>query len=237
MLDFLRGQKESIRRLCGGLELELEFYHKAPLEIDVGCFGLDDAGKLSDERYFIFYNQTQSPEGGILLHRGAATGAVRFHLRLDQLPPHIAKLSFTASIDGTRTMQELTKGHVCLFRGQEETARYSYDGSQFRAERAIVICELYRKGDDWRFNAVGRGFNGGLKALVEHFGGTVAESPPLLRFPIVRPFPRFRGPLFRPPTGRPQARPWCRISSPHFPPMSAPAWTTWPGNAAGTPNI
>ena len=61
MLDFLRGQKESIRRLCGGLELELEFYHKAPLEIDVGCFGLDDAGKLSDERYFIFYNQTQSP--------------------------------------------------------------------------------------------------------------------------------------------------------------------------------
>ena len=50
MLDFLRGQKESIRRLCGGLELELEFYHKAPLEIDVGCFGLDDAGKLSDER-------------------------------------------------------------------------------------------------------------------------------------------------------------------------------------------
>ena len=49
MLDFLRGQKESIRRLCGGLELELEFYHKAPLEIDVGCFGLDDAGKLSDE--------------------------------------------------------------------------------------------------------------------------------------------------------------------------------------------
>ncbi len=168
MLDFLRGQKESIRRLCGGLELELEFYHKAPLEIDVGCFGLDDAGKLSDERYFIFYNQTQSPEGGILLHRGAATGAVRFHLRLDQLPPHIAKLSFTASIDGTRTMQELTKGHVCLFRGQEETARYSYDGSQFRAERAIVICELYRKGDDWRFNAVGRGtfwrYRGGTNA-------------------------------------------------------------------------
>ena len=176
MLDFLRGQKESIRRLCGGLELELEFYHKAPLEIDVGCFGLDDAGKLSDERYFIFYNQTQSPEGGILLHRGAATGAVRFHLRLDQLPPHIAKLSFTASIDGTRTMQELTKGHVCLFRGQEETARYSYDGSQFRAERAIVICELYRKGDDWRFNAVGRGFNGGLKALVEHFTPSPATS-------------------------------------------------------------
>lgn len=194
MLDFLRGQKESIRRLCGGLELELEFYHKAPLEIDVGCFGLDDAGKLSDERYFIFYNQTQSPEGGILLHRGAATGAVRFHLRLDQLPPHIAKLSFTASIDGTRTMQELTKGHVCLFRGQEETARYSYDGSQFRAERAIVICELYRKGDDWRFNAVGRGFNGGLKALVEHFGGTVAEptpaAPSIPNRPPVSPLPR-----------------------------------------------
>ena len=166
MLDFLRGQKESVRRLCSGLELDLELYHKAPLEIDIGCFGLDAAGRLSDERYFVFYNQKNSPKNEIVLRDGVASGAVRFHLCLDQLPSHIAKLSFTAAIDGTRTMQELEKGHVCLFRGQEEVGRYSYTGGQFSAERAIVICELYRRGDDWRFNAVGRGFNGGLKALV-----------------------------------------------------------------------
>ena len=50
MIDFLRGQKESIRKLCGGLELEVELYHRSAVEIDVSCFGLDGAGRLSDER-------------------------------------------------------------------------------------------------------------------------------------------------------------------------------------------
>ena len=205
MLDFLRGQKESVRRLCSGLELDLELYHKAPLEIDIECFGLDAAGRLSDERYFVFYNQKNSPKNEVVLRDGVASGAVRFHLCLDQLPSYIAKLSFTAAIDGTRTMQELEKGHVCLFRGQEEVGRYSYTGGQFSAERAIVICELYRRGDDWRFNAVGRGFNGGLKALVEHFGGTVSgpvpSTPPMMNRPSSPSPPQQPNPSPRNPAG------------------------------------
>lgn len=182
MLDFLRGQKESISKLCGGLELELELYHKAPMEIDVCCFGLDDSGQLSDEQYFIFYNQVQSPEGAVVQGSGPATGATRFQLHLEKLPPHIAKLSFTASIDGTRTMKEMSKGYVRLLKGEQEVGRFAYNGTDFTVERAIVVCEVYRRGKDWRFGAVGRGFHGGLKALVESFGGMVAQqgaqSPP-----------------------------------------------------------
>lgn len=205
MLDFLRGQKESIPKLCGGLELDVELYHKAPMEIDVSCFGLDGAGHLSDERYLVFYNQTRSPEGAVSLDGGGATGSVRFHLCLDKLPAQIVKLSFTASIDGTRTMRELEKGYVRLLRGQQEVGRFSYGGSEFRGERALVACEIYRKGADWRFNAVGRGFNGGLKALVESFGGTVAAPTPssVPRSPSPEPpsnVPRPR-PAHRPRTG------------------------------------
>ena len=180
MLDLKRGQKESIRTLCGGLSLDVELYHKAPMEIDVTCFGLDGTGCLSDERYFIFYNQKTSPEGAISLGPGPASGTVRFHLELDKLPPGIAKLSLTAAIDGVRTMRELGKGYVRLLHGAVECARYTYSGAEFQGERAIVVCEIYRKGDDWRVNAVGRGFNGGLKALVESFGGSVlpSTSPP-----------------------------------------------------------
>ncbi|MCI8422692.1 MAG: hypothetical protein HFF50_04025 [Lawsonibacter sp.] len=176
-MDLLRGQRESIRRLCGGLTLDLELFHRAPVDIDVSCFGLDAAGKLSDERYFVFYNQTKSPEGAITLEPGPASGSVRFHLQLDRLPTQITKLAFTAAIDGTRTLQELEKGYARLLDGQRETGRFSYTRADFGAERAIVVCEIYRKGDDWRFNAVGRGFNGGLKALVESFGGVVAAAP------------------------------------------------------------
>lgn len=175
MLDFLRGQKESIRKLCGGLTLDLELYHKAPVVIDVSCFGLDAEGRLSDERYMVFYNQKQSPEGAVSVAPGAASDAQRFHLELDRLPASIGRLSFTASIDGTRTMQELQKGYARMMLGERELARFAYDGAAFTGERAIVVCEVYRKGDDWRFGAVGRGFNGGLKALVENYGGSVAS--------------------------------------------------------------
>lgn len=196
MMDFLRGQKESIRKLCGGLELELEIYHRAPVVIDVSCFGLDASGRLSDEQYFVFYNQKQTPEGAVRIEDGAATGATTFHLKLDALPRHIDKLSFTAAIDGTRTMQELEKGYARLLKNGQEVGRFSYDRTHFGAERAIVVCEIYRKGDDWRVNPVGRGFNGGLKALVESFGGVVAGSP--ARNPA-RPAPT--------PPSRPASRP------------------------------
>ncbi len=45
------------------------------------------------------------------------------------------------------------------------------------SEQALMLGEFYRKDGDWRFMEVGQGFNGGLEALVRHFGGTVDKSP------------------------------------------------------------
>ena len=55
MIEALRGQRESISGLCGGADCVLELYHKVPMELDVACFGLDSAGRLSDEQYFVKY--------------------------------------------------------------------------------------------------------------------------------------------------------------------------------------
>lgn len=176
MLDLRRGQKESLQKLCQGSALVVELEHKAGMEIDCTCFGLDASGKLSDERYCVFYNQTQTPEGAVCLKKGRAADRVCFHLQLNKLPPAISKLVFTAAIDGTNTMRELTKGCMRILSDEKETARYAYSGQEFTGERAIVVCEIYRRGTEWRLAAVGRGFNGGLAALIESFGGVV-EKP------------------------------------------------------------
>ncbi len=55
-------------------------------------------------------------------------------------------------------------------------ARFPFSGSDFGEERTIIAGEIYREGG-WRFAAVGRGFDGGLGALLEHFGGEEAEEP------------------------------------------------------------
>ena len=178
MMQLQRGQKISIQAVCRTWSLEVVLRHQGPLAVDVSCFGLDSAGRLSDERYFIFYNQRRSPEGAISLEAGHAGGETRFQVDLAALPAHIQRLSFTAAIDGGSTLRELGQGSISLWSGGAEAARYTYAGSEFSGERAIVAGELYRKDGDWKFSPVGRGFNGGLRALVESFGGVVADPVP-----------------------------------------------------------
>ena len=126
MLDLQRGQKISIQTVCRTWTLEVELRHQGPLAVDVSCFGLDSAGRLSDERYFLFYNQRRSPEGAMALSEGASGGTARFQVDLAALPDHIQRLSFTAAIDGGRTLRELEQGSIGLWVRGEEMARYAY---------------------------------------------------------------------------------------------------------------
>jgi stress response protein SCP2 len=149
----------------------------AGLIIDFSCFGLDLNGKLSDESYMTFFNQPCTPCRGVSLSASAEEG-FNFAIALERLPATINRLVMTAAIDGDGTMSQLTSGHIrFLFKGLE-VARYSFTGSDFSAERALMLLEIYRKKDVWRISAIGQGFNGGLDALIKHFGGTVTESMP-----------------------------------------------------------
>ncbi len=192
MLTLKRGQKESLTQLGCCLEATVELSHQAPWTLDYACFGLNAAGKLEDDRYFLFYNQKVSPEGAVRLE-DQEPGRVRFQLQLSQLPATIDRLAFTATIDGDGAMNQLQNGVLRLQAGQEEKACFAYNGQDFQAERAIVIGEIYRKNGDWRLSAVGRGFNGGLQALIESFGGEVEQPAPVPASPprlsVVPPTP------------------------------------------------
>src|SRR5450830_1027387 len=148
------------------------------LALDVACFGLDAAGKLSDERYMTFFNQPRTPCGGVEARAGSGGDMAEFALQLARLPAGIDRLVVTASIDGGGVMSQLQAGHVRLQAGGRELARFTFAGSDFAQEKAVMLLELYRKDGDWRCMAVGQGFNGGLDALVRHFGGEVDRAAP-----------------------------------------------------------
>ena len=52
----------------------------------------------------------------------------------------------------------------------EEIIRYDLRWEDFSIETAVVVGELYRHGKEWKFNAIGSGYQGGLGALVKDFG-------------------------------------------------------------------
>lgn len=167
---FSRGQKGKLADLGIGHTFTVEVDIGAPgLSVDVSCFGLDAAERLSDDRYMVFYNQLSSPEGALRLESSGSPA--RFAVNLDALPASIAKLVFVAAIDGVQTMRSL--GACALNLGS--AVRFPWSGADFGDEKAVIVAELYRRDGMWRFGAVGQGFNGGLSALLAHFGGTEAK--------------------------------------------------------------
>nr|WSY51935.1 TerD family protein [Streptomyces sp. NBC_00886] len=209
--EFQRGHKAKISDLTAGTDLYVGVQITGPgLTFDISCFGLDAEERLSDDRYFVFFNQPKSPEESIQLLGAQAGDSESFRVTLDRIPPQIHKLAFTATLDGAGQMSQIAPGYVRIVAGGEEVARYSFNGAEFTTERAVMLGDFYLK-DVWRFAAVGQGFDGGLEALLKNFGGEVVEE----EAPAAQPPQSGAAPGFAPP---PQA-----AAPPAFGAPSAPA--------------
>ncbi|MFJ2092555.1 TerD family protein [Streptomyces sp. NPDC087901] len=191
--EFQRGHKAKISDLTPGTDLYVGVQIAGPgLTFDISCFGLDVNEQLSDDRYFIFFNQPKSPEESIQLLGTQAGDTESFRVTLDRIPANIHKLSFTATLDGAGQMSQVGPGYIRIVAGGEEVVRYAFTGSEFTTERAVMLGDFYLK-DVWRFAAVGQGFDGGLDSLLKNFGGEVAEEAP------AAPQPQAAAPSFAPP--------------------------------------
>lgn len=190
MMEFVRGQKAKVSDLTPSttLDVALDVVPRGAQVIDVSCFGLDADGKLSDDRYFVFYNQKASPEGAISMVGSRHGSREVFQVDLSRIPDKIHRLVFTAAIDGDGTMADLAQSQIRLLANGAPVARFGFAGGDFGAEKAVMVAEIYRK-DVWRFTANGQGFNGGLSALLAHFGGEEAEPAPAPSPPSPAPSP------------------------------------------------
>lgn len=155
-----------------------KFVRQSAIEIDISCFALDSTGKLVSDDYMIFYNQPQSPCGALKLshYESAMTTSkgtlAEFEVTLSKLPASIDSLFFVLSSDSKlRQMQSLEIGVW----QQDQKAVAPYSIPDFADQQASMLMQVYRKGGVWRLSNVAQGFNGGLAAIVKHFGGDVEE--------------------------------------------------------------
>jgi stress response protein SCP2/uncharacterized protein (AIM24 family) len=221
--EFQRGHKARISDLTAGTDLYVGVQISAPgLTFDISCFGLDADERLSDDRYFVFFNQPKSPEEAIQLLGAQAGDTESFRVTLDRIPPQIHKLSFTATIDGAGQMSQINPGYLRIVAGGEEVARYAFNGSEFTTERAVMLGDFYLK-DVWRFAAVGQGFDGGLEALLKNFGGEVLEEESSAADPAPQQPQTGGAPGFAPPAFGVPSAPAAPSASTPAPAPAAPA--------------
>lgn len=191
-MELVKGQRARIDQLTGATTIEIGITLSGPSTYDVSLFSLDAAGTLADDAFLVFYNQPAAPGGSLRVAPRADGGD--FTVDLASVPDWIQRLVFTVAIDGAGTMAQLASGLVTVRAGGQEVARHATSGTDFGSERALMLFEVYRKAggptEPWRVTAVGQGFEGGMAALVRHFGGEVDDEPaPAAAPPQVAPPP------------------------------------------------
>lgn len=170
----LRDKLEKYINVDNHISVSMKTVGKA--EYDYCCFGVDANGKLSDDRYMVFYNQPQTPKNEIAY--SAKNGEANFDIQLNLIPSSIVKLVFTVSIDGNGTMGEISSFRFALNQPGKDGCSMTLSGKDFHSEKAIITVELYKK-DVWRFAAIASGFNGGLSDLLKEYGGEEVTTQPV----------------------------------------------------------
>ncbi|MGE7999099.1 TerD family protein [Lysinibacillus sp. NPDC093190] len=149
-------------------------------DLDSSVFLLTDTGKVSDQNDFIFYNNTTGGNGSVVHSGDNLTGdgdgddeVVK--VALTQVPTQVQRLAFTVTIHESDTRNQnfgmVSNAYIRIVNEQtnEEIIRYDL-GEDFSIETAVVVGELYRHNGEWKFNAIGAGYQGGLAALCNDYG-------------------------------------------------------------------
>ena len=155
----------------------------AAFDLDGAVFMLNASGKVRSDADFIFYNNLRSADGSIIHSGDNRTGQGEgddesVTLDLSKVPADIDRVVLAVTIHDGETRRQnfgmVGKAFVRCVNGanDSEIARYdlSEDGS---TESAMIFGEVYRNGADWKFRAVGQGFNGGLGPLAKNYGVNV----------------------------------------------------------------
>lgn len=153
-------------------------------DLDAAAFMCAANGKCPTEKEFVFYGNLEHVSGAVKHMGDNLTGDgdgddEQIHVDLSAIPANVEKVAFTVTIyDADVRRQNFGQVSNAFIRIVDESTNQElirYDlAEDFSIETAIVVGELYRHNGEWKFNAIGSGFQGGLAALCGHYGIDVA---------------------------------------------------------------
>ncbi|MFE7617804.1 TerD family protein [Streptomyces sp. NPDC057496] len=183
-------------------------------DVDASALLLGSGGRVRSDEDFVFYNQPRHPSGLVrrLPKRSVPEGLTdAIEADLNRLDPTVEQVVVAASSDGAAFAQ-VRDLRILLYDAAAADGEplAVFDVRPETGEETAIICgELYRRGDGWKFRAVGQGYPTGLIGLATAFGisvdeGEAAAEPPAAPVPAPAPAPGFPPP------------------APDFPPAPAP---------------
>ena len=152
-------------------------------DLDSAAFLLGENDKVNSDSDFIFYNNLKHSSGAVQHLGDNLTGEgdgddEQVKLDLSLVPQNVNKIAFTVTIheaqERRQNFGQVNNSYVRVVNADTNQELLKYElGEDFSIETAVVVCEIYRPNGEWKFNALGSGFEGGLEALCKNFGVNV----------------------------------------------------------------
>jgi tellurium resistance protein TerD len=149
-------------------------------DLDASAFLVGENGKAQRDEDFIFYNNLKGRNDCIIHTGDNRTGEgdgddEQLIVEFRKIPAEIHKIAITVTIHDAlarkQNFGQVSNAFVRVVNEETNIEVLRYDlAEDFSVETAIVVCEIYRHGNEWKFAAVGSGFQGGLSALCQNFG-------------------------------------------------------------------
>ena len=191
MISLFKGQKvdltkgnPGLSKIIVGLGWDVNKYDGgSAFDLDTAAFMLGTNGKVQSDSDFVFYNNLKHSSGSVQHMGDNLTGAgegddEQIKVELSKVPANVDKIAFTATIheaeERKQNFGQVSNAYIRIIDEAKNAELIRYDlGEDFSIETAVVVGELYRQGSEWKFNAIGSGFKGGLRALCQNFGVNV----------------------------------------------------------------
>ena len=182
-VDLTKGNP-SLSKIIVGLGWDTNQYDGgADFDLDASAFLCGANGKVNEDADFVFYNNLKHKSGSVEHMGDNLTGEgegddEQIKVDLSKVPANVDKIAFTVTIHEAdarhQNFGQVSNAYIRIFDEANNKDLIRYDlGEDFSIETAVVVGELYRRDGEWKFNAIGSGFQGGLAALGRNFGVNV----------------------------------------------------------------
>ncbi|MBQ6173527.1 MAG: TerD family protein [Clostridia bacterium] len=192
-VNLVKGQKISLDK---GMKMALiglgwdtnRYTGRADFDLDASAFMLGANGRVRKDEDFIFYGNLRGQNDSVVhtgdsLSGGSGGDDETLFIDFSKVPADVERIAITVTIyeaeERHQNFGQVSNAYVRVARRSSEDdmvgseqLRYNL-GEDFSIETALVVCELYRSGSEWKFNAVGAGYQGGLYALCKAYGVNV----------------------------------------------------------------
>lgn len=147
-------------------------------DLDASVFLVGANGKIPNDNHFVYYNNLKSPDGSVIHTGDNLTGAgdgddEKIQIDLSTISPEVSEISFVVTIHHADTRRQnfgqIRNSYIrILDQTNTELVKYELD-EDFSIETAVEFGRIYKRNNEWKFEAVGIGMKGGLQDYLNKF--------------------------------------------------------------------